>query len=65
MGAFGGRTAKRHRLWSNCEELLQAVIDKGGRASFEITHRVTFMWTIYKYKKREREIYIYIDMCVW
>ena len=29
MGAFGGATAKRHRLWSNCKELLGEVVKQG------------------------------------
>ena len=29
MAAFGGSTAKRHKLWSNCEELLEEVVRRG------------------------------------
>ena len=29
MGAFNGATAKRHRLWSNCKELLKEVVRRG------------------------------------
>ena len=29
MGAFRGATAKRHRLWSNCKDLLNEVVRRG------------------------------------
>ena len=30
MGAFEGGTPKRHKLWSNCENLLLAIYERGG-----------------------------------
>ena len=35
MGAFNGNTAKRHRLWSNDQGLLQEIVKQGG---FCLTH---------------------------
>ena len=33
MGAFNGQTPKRHRLWSNDENLLRIIVAKGGTLS--------------------------------
>ena len=33
MGAIGGITAKRHRLWSNSESILSGVMAAGGYMS--------------------------------
>lgn len=38
MGAFGGATAKRHRLWSNCQELLAEVVKQGGPAQLALMY---------------------------
>ena len=29
MGMFDGPSAKRHTLWSNCEALVQLIMDRG------------------------------------
>ena len=29
MGMFDGPSAKRHTLWSNCEALVQRIMDRG------------------------------------
>ena len=36
MGAFNGNTAKRHRLWSNCRELLEEVVKQGAGMTYTL-----------------------------
>ena len=35
MGAYGGPTAKRHKIWSNCAKLLSGIWEHGGSLSRE------------------------------
>ena len=41
MGAFNGNTAKRHRLWSNDQGLLQEIVKQGG---FCCPHLNRYFW---------------------
>ena len=35
MGHFNGPTPKRHRLWSNCKDLIDTITEKAGFMSRE------------------------------
>ena len=46
MGAFNGNTAKRHRLWSNDQGLLQEIVREGGFVMYMSVLNRCSLWSI-------------------
>ena len=49
MGKFGGKTPKRHRIWSNCEALVNGILDEAGYMSKDEMKRLTGKPTVFRF----------------
>ena len=56
MGAFNGKTPKRHRLWSNDWRLLQEIHDIGGHMSREAMQSLPGQSLVKKYHDKNGKL---------
>ena len=56
MGAFNGKTPKRHRLWSNDWGLLQEIHDIGGHMSREAMQSLPGQSLVKKYHDKNGKL---------